>query len=121
MTQNPSSKLIDELHELESSISMLESNLGHFEEKIGDEENSLVETKRLLRMCKAQSNYIKGVESLLLSQSAQPSHENNFFVTSSEFESIPKTTRGRVTHEQVEAALQVITKFISEKSKVHFF
>ncbi len=120
------SAVVEKLTDIESIISRLEKSIDQLDENIDQEMLHLCETKNnILAQTKAQAEETMAVKQHVsnYSQSSLPqkgSDDSNTgcLISDSEFDCISKSTRGRLTAQQVIDALQVLIKFAGIKTKV---
>jgi hypothetical protein len=114
-------KLVD----IEAILYRLEKSIDEVEENIDGELQHINQTKELLNLSKEQANIIKDLSDTIdrsnidnvKTNTVNPTKEE-FLISLVDFEQVSKTTRSRLTFEQVNDSLKYLLKFVDIKTKV---
>ena len=128
VSTSSTSEVIDKLSDLESILSRLEKSVELFEDNLDSEIGYLQVTKNnILEKAKQQSidantlnEAINSQENVTVNKHKSSQDENINLISTEEFNQVLKSTRNRLTLQQINEAMQFLIKYTSIKSKVTY-
>jgi hypothetical protein len=120
-------ELQQKLRQLDGDVENIEANLSDFEQFLDSELVMIEQLEEMNHLVQEQCQTIAQIEKNLPAffKESSPSQVNNssapfdFLIELHQFETVPKSTRSRLTLEQTIAALGVVHRLILEKEEVH--
>lgn len=119
------SSIVEQLTGLESTMKQVEENISYFEEQVDQELNNLNMTKQLLDQAMRQQEELHYLQSLMPKKvpDAAPLTEDltktkSYLISEEDFQSVSKTTRGRLSIEKVLESLVALNEYLEAKRKV---